>query len=93
MTIKAEQGGNDCKNQSEAKREGVAEQMIRSDSREAQGPIESEVRARESKVKPKYQKRERLTRGQSKIGEGQWIGSGGVGGDSSESGECSGSAH
>ena len=56
MTIKAEQGGNDCKNQSEAKREGVTGQMIRSDSREAQGPMESEARARESKAKPKYQK-------------------------------------
>ena len=93
MTVKAEQGGNDCKNQSEAKREGVAEQMIRSDSREAQGLIGSESRARESKVKPKYQKREQLTRGQSEIGEKRWIGSGGVGGDSSESGECSGNAH
>ena len=69
MTVKAEQGGNDCKNQSEAKHEDVTGQMIRSDSREAQEPIGSEVRARESKVKPKYQKRERLTRGQSKIGE------------------------
>ena len=67
--------------------------MIRSDSREAQGPIGSEVRARESKAKPKYQKREQLTRGQSEVGEGQWIGLGGVRGDSSESGECSGSAH
>ena len=93
MTIKAEQGGNDCKNQSEAKREGVAEQMIRSDSREAQVPIGSEVRARESKAKLKYQKREQLTRGQSKVGKKRWIGSGGVGGDSSESGGCFGSAH
>ena len=93
MTIKAEQGGQRLQNQSEAKREGVAGQMIRSDSREAHGPIGSKARARESKAKPKYQKREQLTRGQSEIGEMQWIGSGGVGGDSSESGECSGSAH
>ena len=42
MTLKAEQGGDDCKNQSEVKCEGVTGQMIRSDSREAQGPMGSE---------------------------------------------------
>ena len=93
MTLKAEQGSDNCKNQSQVRREGVAEQMIRSDSGEAQGLIRSESRARESKAKPKYQSKSNLMRGQSEVGERRWIGSGGVGGDSSESGECSGNAH
>ena len=41
----------------------------------------------------KISKQEQLTRGQSEVGERRWIGSDGVGGDSSKSGECSGNAH
>ena len=69
---------------SKVRHEGISGQMIMSNSGEAQGVIRSKVRARESEVKPKYQKQEQLTRGQSKIGERQQFGSGGVRGDSSE---------